>query len=161
MLPKISNRKKIYYKVTNQEENHHGLQYNDGLIIDPKKFNDNSEDSCIEGGIYFTTKEYLHKFLGYGCWIRPVKIPLNAKVILDPSRDKYRADRLFFKPREDFNFYFNKLFSKKTFPKNDYWSLAEYYSEYFNEWFDKKIFPQKYYWYLAKYCSGYKHIWNR
>jgi len=26
MLSKIPNRRKIYYKITNQEENHHGLQ---------------------------------------------------------------------------------------------------------------------------------------
>jgi len=159
MLPKIPNRKKIYYKITNQKENHRGLQYRDGLIIDPIKFNDNSKDSCVEGGIYFTTKEYLHKFFGYGYWIRPIKLPSDANVVLDPSGDKYRADSLFFKPRKDFNFYFDELFNKKTFPEEEYKYLAEYCSKYFDKWFDKKTFPKKDYWYLAKYCSNYFTKW--
>jgi len=142
----------------NQEENHHGLQYRDGLIIDPKKFNNNSKISCVEGGIYFTTKEYIHRFFNYGQWIRPIKIPLNAKVILDPSRNKYRADRLFFKPRKNFNFYFDELYSKKVYSKKDYRYLAKYCSKYFDKWFDKKTFPKKDYEYLAEYCSKYKYI---
>jgi len=160
MLSKIPNRRKTYYKITNQEENHHGLQYRDGLIIDPKKFNNNSKISCVEGGIYFTTKEYIHRFFNYGQWIRPIKIPLNAKVILDPSRNKYRADRLFFKPREDFNFYFDELFNKKTFPEEEYWRLAKYCSKYFDKWFDKKTFPKKDYWYLDKHCPEYFTKWR-
>ena len=159
MLPKIPDRRKIYYKVTNQKENHHGLQYHDGLIIDHEKFNGNPKNSCVKGGIYFTTKEYLHKFFKYGCWIRPIKIPLNAKVILDSTGNKYRANKLFFKPRKSFSFYFNKLFNKKTFPREYYWYLAIYYSKYIDMWFNKEIFPKEHYWYLAEYCSKYFDVW--
>ena len=161
MLPKIPDRRKIYYKITNKEENHHGLQYHDGLIIDPIKFDDDPKKSCVEGGIYFTTKERLHEFFGHGCWIRPVKIPSNAKVVLDPIGDKYRADKLFFKPRKNFDFYFDKWFDRKTFPKIDYCYLAKYCSKYFNIWFDKTTFPKNDYWSLAKFCSKYRHIWNK
>jgi len=133
-LSKLPNRRKTYYKITNKKERHSGLQYKDGLVIDPKKFNNNPEDSCVEGGIYFTTKEHLHKFFIYGPWIRPVKISSDAKVILDAGGDKYRADRLFFKPRKNLNFYFDKLFDKETFPKEDYWYLTNYCQEYKNIW---------------------------
>ena len=107
------------------------------------------------------------------------KIPSDAKVIIDSIGDKYRADRLFFKPRKNFNFYFNRLFNKKTshkeyyigyfdvwfnkktFPKKDYWYLAKYYTGYFYVWFNKKTFPKKYYWCLEEYCLEYKHIWDK
>ena len=159
MLSKIPDRRKIYYKITNQKENHHGLQYHDGLILDPVEFNGNPEGLCVKGGIYFTTKEYIHRFFGYGQWIRPVKLPSNANVVLDPSGDKYRADRLFFKPRKNFNFYFDELYSKKVYSKKDYRYLAKYCSKYFDKWFDKKTFPKKGYWRLAKHCSKHFNKW--
>ena len=159
MLPKIPDRRKTYYKITNKKENHYGLQYNNGLVIDHQKFNTNPKNSCVKGGIYFTTKEYLHEFFKYGCWIRPIKIPSDARVVLDSTNNKYRADKLFFKPRKNFDFYFNKLFDKETFPREDYWNLAVYYSKYLNTWYDKKIFPEKDYWYLAEYCSKYLNVW--
>ena len=159
MLPKIPDRRKTYYKITNQEENHCGLQYRDGLIVGHQKFNNNPKDSCVKGGIYFTTKEHLHKFFNYGCWIRPIKIPSDAKVILDLIGNKYRADKLFFKPRKSFNFYFDELFDRKTFTKENYWRLTIYYSKYFNIWFDEKTFPKQYYWYIVKHCSEYFSTW--
>jgi hypothetical protein len=161
LLPKRPNISETYYKITNQEECHNDLQYHNGLIVDPVKFNDDPEKSCVPGGIYFTTAGYLPRFFKYGIWIRPVTIPEKARVILDPEGDKYRADKLFFHPRKDKNFYFDKLFDKKTFPKVGYWYLAIYCSDKFDIWFDKKTFPIKDYYYLARYCSDKKHIWDR
>ena len=158
-LPKNPDRRKTYYKVTNRKENHRGLQYHDGLVIDPKPFNDNPDESCTEGGIYFSTKEHIHRFFEYGCWVRFVRIPKNAKIIADLTGDKYRADRLFFGPRKDFEWYFNNLFDKKTFPKSEYWVLATYCSDYFDKWFDKRLFPREDCWMLAKYCSDYFDKW--
>ena len=152
VLPKIPDRFVVYYKITNENEIHHGLKYHNGLVIDHKKFDDDPKHSCVKGGIYFTTKEYLPKFFAYGMWIRPVTIPHNAKVILDPNGNKYRTDRLFFYPRKNKRLYFNKLFNKKTFPKKNYIYLAQYCSEYFDEWFDRKTFPKEDYWYLLRYC---------
>ena len=159
-LPEIPDRRRTYYKMVNDDECHHGLQYHDGLIIDPKKFNDNPKETCVSGGIYFTTKEYLHKFFNYGEIIRPVTIPSDVKVVLDPTGDKYRADRLFFHPKKDMDFYFDNLFDKKTFPRGSYWYLAGQCPSYFNKWFDKRTFPKEDYWCLEYYCQEYKHIWG-
>jgi len=136
-LPKNPNRRKTYYKITNKEENHRGLQYHDGLVIDTVPF----------------------KFFRYGCWVRPVKISKDAKVIADPSGDKYRADKLFFEPRKDLGWYFDNLFDRKTFPENDYWILAQYCSKHFDKWFDKESFPKMQYWALALFCPNHFNKW--
>ena len=158
-LPKNPDRKRTYYKITNKKENHRGLQYHDGLVVDPKPFNSNPIFSCVEGGIYFSTKEYIHRFLEYGCWIRPIRIPKDAKVIVDPSGDKYRADKLFFEPRKDFGWYFDNLFDRKAFPKDRHWMFAKCCSDYFDKWFDKKLFSINGYWALARYCSDHFDKW--
>ena len=139
-LPKVPNRSEIYYKITNKSECHYGLQYHDGLVVDTKRFDADPKHSCVTGGIYFTTKEYLHKFFEYGKWIRPVTIPKDAKVILDSGGGKYRADKLFFYPRKSMEFYFTDLFDKRTFPEESYWRLAEHCSKYLDKWLDKKLF---------------------
>jgi len=184
MLPKKPDRDKTYWKITNDEENHRGLQYKTGLIIDPKPFNDDPTLSCVLGGIYFTTKEYIHRFLPFGTNLRPVKIPKDARVVLDLKGDKYRADKLVFREKKNLDYYFDHLFDKETFPKKDYWYLMKhcsdhfdkwfdketfpredynfiviYCSKHFDKWFDKKIFPKKDYQYLAEYCSNHFDIW--
>ena len=158
-LPAIPDRKITYYKMMNLYERHNGLQYHDGLIIDPVKFNDSSEASCVPGGIYFTTKKYLYRFFGWGEIIRPITIPSDAKVVLDPIGDKYRADRLFFHPKKDMDFYFDNLFDKTTFPEKGYWQLVTYCSKYFDKWFDKETFSKERYWSLAMYCSDHFDKW--
>ena len=47
----------MYLKITNKEENHYGLGYHDGLVEDIIPFQ--PEGSCVPGGIYFTTPEYI------------------------------------------------------------------------------------------------------
>ena len=42
----------MYLKITNEAENHNGLQYHDGLIQDILPFK--KEGSCVPGGIYFS-----------------------------------------------------------------------------------------------------------
>lgn len=158
-LPKTLNRSIIYYKITNEEEVHGNLQYKTGLVIDVVEFDSNPKHSCVKGGIYFTTKEYLHRFFGYGKWIRPVIIPENAQVVLDPERDKYRTDRLIFEPRKTFKFYFDYLFDKETFPKEDYNYLTKHCLDYFDKWFNKKTFPEQDYWLLAIRCSEHFDKW--
>lgn len=159
VLPRIPDKFVTYYKITNKDEIHHGLKYHNGLVIDHQKFDDNPEHSCVAGGIYFTTKEHLHKFFSLGMWIRPITIPSDAKVVLDPGRDKYRADRLFFHPRKSKKLYFNKLFNKETFPKENYRYLAKDCSNHFDKWFDKETFPKNSYYYLAIYCSEHFDKW--
>jgi len=159
MLPKEPDRRKTYWKATNNKENHLGLQYRTGLIIDPKPFNNDPNKSCIPGGIYFTTKKYIHRFFWIGTNLRSVKIPKDAKVILDPEGDKYRADKIIVGKKRNLDYYFDHLFDKSTFPINEYKYLMIYCQEYFNKWFDKKTHPIDEYKYLAIYCPNYFDKW--
>jgi len=159
MLPKKPDRRKTYWKVTNEDECHYGLQYKTGLVIDPVPFNNNPDESCVEGGIYFTTREYIHRFFWVGTNLRPVKIPKDAKVVLDPEGDKYRADRVILREKKSLDYYFDHLFNKDTFQKNYYKFLAKYCPKHFDKWFDKKTFYKKDYWYLVEYCPEHFDKW--
>ncbi len=88
------NYSKIYYKVTNQLENHNGLQYHDGLVVDPIPFNSDPKQSCVPGGIYFTDIHHIGEFFRYGDWVRPLKVPKREKIILDPDGKKWRTHRV-------------------------------------------------------------------
>ena len=74
--PEINNR--IYFKITNRKENHHGFQYNDGLNVDDKPFNPSG--CCSGGGLYFTTLENLHMFENFGVNIRPIIVPSGVPI---------------------------------------------------------------------------------
>jgi len=63
---------KLYFKITNSIENHHGFQYYDGLNILKEKFNDDPTASCVPGGLYFTDAEHILEFLDYGIYLRAV-----------------------------------------------------------------------------------------
>jgi hypothetical protein len=95
----MSNISKKYFKIFNEEDNHHGFQYVDGLNIDSIPFNDNPNKSCVEGGLYFTDAEHICEFLQYGNYIREVTLPDDAKVVKDGN--KWRADTLFLNERKD------------------------------------------------------------
>ena len=60
---------KTYYKITNAKENHHGFQYKDGLNILEEEFNDNPNDHCCAGGLYFSDVEHIFAFLHYGIYL--------------------------------------------------------------------------------------------
>ena len=65
----------MYYKITNERENHHGFQYYDGLNVLKKKFNN---------------------FFDYGIYLRPVILLNNdtsLKIVKD--HDKLRANKIF------------------------------------------------------------------
>jgi hypothetical protein len=89
----------VYLKITDLEENHHGLQYHDGLVEDIIPFI--REGSCVPGGIYFTVPEHICKFLGFGIWIREVTIPEDAEMVKDPQGDKWRANKVILGERKD------------------------------------------------------------
>ncbi len=48
---------KIFFKITNELENHFGFQYVNGLNIYEKKCNDDSNNPYCKGGFYFTDVE--------------------------------------------------------------------------------------------------------
>ena len=88
-----------FYKVTNEEEIHNGLQYHDGRVDDIVSFNET--DSCSPGGIYFVREDIL-EYLTYNCWLREVIIPEDAKMVKDHSEypEKWRASSVIFGPKE-------------------------------------------------------------
>ena len=135
MLPKNPDKSIVYYTITDEDENFEP-DCHDGLVINPN-------------GIIFTTKKWVHNLLHQGNWIRPVMIPKEATVITIPKTNLYSADRLFFFPRKEKDFYIKYLFDPKTFPKKAYWKLATYFPEYFDVWFDPKLYPKSQYVHLA------------
>ena len=97
-----------YYKITNGNETHHDLQYHDGLNIDTVPFNPSG--NCQSGGIYYS-KEDILAFVDYGCWIRKVEIPDDARTYLNPgSPVKWKSDKVFLHPRK-------KLWTTNMFKK--------------------------------------------
>jgi len=83
-----------YLKITNVKENHRGLQYHDGLVVDIVPFD--PENQC---GIYFTTPEYIFDFLSYGINVREVTIPEVAKMI-ESSHGTYKASSVVLGPKK-------------------------------------------------------------
>lgn len=79
---------KQYYKVINPK-GHHGFMYKLGLNVDPNPRPLKEVGSCSQGALYFTDKENLPGFRGYGTmigWITP-KSPAK----LDQQGDKWKA----------------------------------------------------------------------
>lgn len=91
-----------YYKITSEDEMHHGLQYKDGLVADPLSFQENG--NYVKGGIYFAREDIL-AFLRYGPWLREVMLPDDARVVKDPGGPptKWRADKVVLGPRKPIN----------------------------------------------------------
>jgi hypothetical protein len=91
-LPLVPEKGKIYLKVTNENECHNDYQYKDGLNVDSNPFNDNPNETCIKGRMYFTDLANLPEFASYGVWVREIIVPDDARVICE--KNKYGADRL-------------------------------------------------------------------
>ena len=89
-----------YFKLTNKKENHNGFQFKTGLNTDILPFNDDPNDSCCKGGLYFSDEKHIYSFLGNHYWIREVTLPENEKVIRD-KRDKWRTHQLILSKRKD------------------------------------------------------------
>ena len=49
----------IYYKITNETENHYGYQYKDGLNVLEEPFNE--KPVCRKGGLYFTEYDKINE----------------------------------------------------------------------------------------------------
>ena len=87
----------LYFKITNSIETHGRVKYKKGLIKDPLPWNPDTD--CVPGGIYFTTKEHICKFLNYGIWLREIQIPDDAKVSFGES--KHKANKVIVGKRYD------------------------------------------------------------
>src|SRR5580692_36275 len=86
----------MYFKITNEKENHNGFQYVTGLNVLEEEFNDDPEKSCCEGGLYFTDAKNIFKFLEYGIYLREIQLPTNPdlKIVKDNTGDKWRANMI-------------------------------------------------------------------
>ena len=87
----------MWFKITNEKENHHDYKYEDGLNILEEKFNDNPKESCCKGGLYFTNAKYSLKYIGYGVRVRVVTLPTSRtdfKMVKDITGDKWRANMI-------------------------------------------------------------------
>ena len=101
----------MYFKITNKEENHNGFQYVDGLNILKDEFNNDPDQSCCKGGLYFTDAANIFKFLNYGIYLREVMLVTdnpNFKMVKDKIGDKWRANMIILDKRYD-------LFNVDTF----------------------------------------------
>ncbi len=94
-------RNQVFYKVLNEKLNHHGFQYKVGLNIDTIAFN---PDGAYEaGGIYFTTLQFISRYLDFGCYIAEIIIPENARMWPTAKEEerwkayKWKADQIIIK----------------------------------------------------------------
>ncbi len=89
---------KTYYKVMNSKENHYGLQYDDGLIIDHRPFG----KMYYDNGIHFSTIENIlaHTYIEDARYIREIIVPEDAEVIKQ-SVIKYKANKVILGQRFD------------------------------------------------------------
>ena len=83
----------MYYKITNEKECHHGFQYKNGLNVDTLPFR--KEGSCVPGGLYFTDKDNIPSYYGFGVWIREISLPLNdPDFLMVKDGNKWRANKI-------------------------------------------------------------------
>lgn len=69
---------------------HNGYAYKLGLNLLNMPFQ--PKGSCVAGGFYFTTPDYISNFYGYGTHLADIKLPFNDtdfKMIRDPDDSKY------------------------------------------------------------------------
>ncbi|AGC01597.1 ankyrin repeat protein [Acanthamoeba polyphaga moumouvirus] len=87
----------LYFKITNRKECHFGFQYKDGLNILKEEFNDNPDENCVPGRLYFCKPQDIHHYLDYGIYLREIFLPTNNpdfKMVKNPSGDKYGANMI-------------------------------------------------------------------
>ena len=81
-----------FYKLTNETENHNGFQFNDGINIDTVSFNPTGK--CSAGGIYFTERDNIGRWISYinVSYIREIEIIDDSMVYIEEY--KFKADKL-------------------------------------------------------------------
>src|SRR5271156_3104839 len=107
-----NNKPKIFYKITNKQENHHGFQYQDGLNTIKVGFDPNPE--CASGSLYFADKKDIQKYFDFGENIREVVIPEDALLVY--LGGKYKANKIIL--RKKYPLYSIKTYQKLKFPIN-------------------------------------------
>jgi hypothetical protein len=89
----------MYYKITNEQENHNEFQYKTGLNTDTVPWS--PAGSCKPGGLYFCEIQHVLEFLNYGVWLREVTLPEGEEIYKDPGGNKYKAHQIILGRRRD------------------------------------------------------------
>lgn len=70
------------YKLTLEDEIHHGLKYETGMIIDREHFNYDRSEMCGKGGIYFSNQDSILGWIRLKTrYIRPIELLDDEQVI--------------------------------------------------------------------------------
>jgi hypothetical protein len=107
-----------FYKILNESECHHGMQYKTGLNKDILPFDPSGD--CEPGGIYFAREDIL-SFLGYGQWVREASIPDGEPVYENPGAPrKWKAHRVILGERRRIDAaVIAELLSEGAYPTSD------------------------------------------
>jgi hypothetical protein len=90
-----------YWKITNEEENHNGMQYQDGWNTDINGFD--LSPNC-GGGLFFASRD-IFGFLNYGCYVREVTFEETEQVVEVNSLglQKFKAHKIHLGKRKKWN----------------------------------------------------------
>ena len=151
----------IYYKITNETENHYGYQYKDGLNVLEEPFDETLK--CVKGGLYFTTSEFIHLFHDYGYNLRIVEIPNDENFKMVAFKDKFKANMIILKEKYDLkNLNADDVEKLLKLDKNLLRLFILYASKYGNvqilEWLKNSEYEFKYNEYNVEYASSNGHI---
>jgi hypothetical protein len=80
-----------FYKILRRDMIHHGFKYVEGLNVDHHRFDPTG--TCRKGGLYFSDKEHIIRFLEYGTTIANVNLPKDARVVQEDYY-KWKADKI-------------------------------------------------------------------
>ena len=81
-----------YYKILRSDMTHHGFKYHEGLNIDTEPFD---ETPYCGGGLFFSDKQSILAFCGYGSLIAEVEIPNGEQIV--QVRSKYKSHAIILK----------------------------------------------------------------
>ena len=85
----------MHFKITNRNETHNCHRYDTGLNVLKGKFNNDPNQSCCTGGLYFTDVVNIFEFLDYGVYLREVSLPTdNADFRVVKDKTKWRANMI-------------------------------------------------------------------
>src|SRR5579872_4900984 len=94
---------RVFVKLTNKFEFHHGFLFKDGLNVDTKKFNPSG--NCRPGGLYFTDIKdaylwvYYSGYIGLMIHMRKVTIPNDATIYIENC--KFKTDKIILSQKEE------------------------------------------------------------
>ncbi|AGC01581.1 ankyrin repeat protein [Acanthamoeba polyphaga moumouvirus] len=145
---------KLYLKITNKDECHHGFQYQDGLNILEGKFNDNPKELWGPGRLYFTEAKYIHNYLYNGIHLRDVYLPKSDpdfKMMEDPRGGVYGANMIILGKRRDLRdpstWDYMISIGVDIYAQHDFicaWACRKAYLEIVKYLVNKRIFTRKY-----------------